>query len=261
MSNRAILFAQQCASTMRIGSIGLGALLLLAMSSNANAATAWDFRGLTDAPVGQIAASGTSPNALTFTVNGNTVTASAWHDTGKESIFEAATIDRYWTGLGSCNSSEAGDCINPLSVDSTHQIDNQGSQEWVLLLFDNTSSFETLVHSPFGEADRDASYWVGSIAPDQSLAGLTYTDLAGIGFGDRIDTSEDAGIGTVTINFNGAIGNAILIGAKLGDNDDRMKIASIQASVVPLPASVYLMMSGLGVLAWMRKRKPAQLDT
>jgi hypothetical protein len=233
---------------------GLTGLVLLLIGPAVAASTTWDFRGLTAAPMGIIAPSGTSPNALTFTVDGHTVTASSWSDTGSGSTFEGATIDRYWTGLGSCATTELGDCINPVSGDSTHQVDNQDEQEWILFVFDETYNFESLVHSPFGDADRDASYWIGTIDPDQDLTGLTYSDLTGIGFGDRIDTSADFGQGTVTINFDGAVGNAILIGAALGDIDDRMKIASVQASVVPLPPSATLLLTALLGLAWYRKR-------
>jgi hypothetical protein len=254
--NKLLSAARKCGISLAVvGSLGMGTMM--AFSTSAQAATTWDFRGLTDAPIGII---GGSPNALTFTVDGGTVTASSWHDNGVEATFEGATIAREWTGLGSCNSIEAGDCVNFQSSESTHQVDNQGSQEWVLLVFDGEYSFDSLVHSPFGDADRDASYWVGNINPAQDLGGLTYSDLTGIGFGDRIDTSADFGQGTVTINFGGASGNAILIGARLGDSDDRMKIASVNASVVPLPASAWLMLSSLGMLV-MNKRKRSATKT
>jgi hypothetical protein len=242
-------------SSARAGVSSVVVALVLLFSVSANAATAWDFRGLADAPVGIIGASGGFPNALTFTVDGNTVTASAWADTGAGSTFEGATVAREWTGLGSCNSAELGDCVSFPSTESTHQVDNQAEQEWVLLVFDGAYLFDSLVHSPFGEADRDASYWIGNIDPNQSLAGLTYSDLTGIGFGDRIDTSAEFGRGTVTIDFGGATGNAILIGAALGQSDDRLKIASVQASVVPLPASAWLMLSALGMLICAAKRR------
>jgi hypothetical protein len=187
--------------------------------------------------------------------------AIGYSDTGKDSTFGLADMRSEWTGLGVCNAIELGDCADFQSPDSTHQVDNQGEQDWVLFVFepfDGLLSFESLVHSPYGAADRDASYWIGTIGngfEDFDLRGLGYADLAGIGFGDRIDTSADFGEGTVTIDFGGAVGNAILIGAKLGDTDDRLKIATVQASVVPIPAAAWLFGSGLGLLGWMRARK------
>ena len=272
MNNRTILFAQQCASATRIVSIRLGSLVLLAMASmltispTAQASTTWDWR----------LASGSVLNSEEYDGYDAFVTSSSggvldglggaaigYSDTGMGSTFELANMRSEWTGLGVCNVDELGDCVTFPSVDNTHQVDNQGGQDWVLLVFEPSESgllsFESLVHSPYGAADRDASYWIGTIGggslEDWDLRGLGYADLAGIGFGDRIDTSADFGEGTVTIDFGGAVGNAILIGAKLGDTDDRLKIATVQASVVPIPAAAWLFGSGLGLLGWMRARK------
>ena len=132
-----LLAARECSAV-------LGLITMLVFSGSAQAATVWDFTGATDAPVGII---GGSPNALTFTVDGNTVTTTSWHDNGAGGAFEAATIGREWTGLGSCNSAEAGDCVDFGSSDFTHQVDNQGTQEWVLLVFDGEFSFDSLVLS------------------------------------------------------------------------------------------------------------------
>jgi hypothetical protein len=268
MNNRTILFAQQCARATRIVSIRLGSLVLLAMasmltiSSTAQASTTWDWRLVSGSSISLESFLGYDAfitEGAGGVLDGLSSGAIGYSDTGKDSTFALADMRSEWTGLGVCNDVELGDCADSQSVDSTHQVDNQGEQDWVLLVFepfDGLLSFESLVHSPYGAADRDASYWIGTIEDENfDLRGLGYADLAGIGFGDRIDTSADFGEGTVTIDFGGAVGNAILIGAKLGDTDDRLKIATVQASVVPIPAAAWLFGSGLGLLGWMRARK------
>jgi hypothetical protein len=241
----------------------IGALIfasMLTISITAQASTTWDWRvssggfiELEDFEGSDGFITSGSGGALDGLMSG----ALGYSDTGKGGTFELADMRSEWTGLGVCNEFEEGDCINVTSAVNNHQVDNQGEQDWVLLIFEpfgGLLSFESLVHSPYGAADRDASYWIGNIGEGFDLRGLGYADLASIGFGDRIDTSADYGEGTVTIDFGGAVGNAILIGAKLGDTDDRLKIAAVQASVVPIPAAAWLFASGLGMLGWFRKR-------
>ena len=234
---------------IRTAVLTLGSILALVSSAPVFAATSWDFMGVSDAPVSQVG------NSLIFTVDGQNVTATSWADTGIGGTLESATISRHWTGLGSCNSAEEGDCTVFTSSESTHQVDNQGEQDWVLLVFEEAVNFDLITYTPYGEADRDASYWIGNINSGQDLTGLSYSDLLNIGFGDRVDVDQSVGDGRVSINFNGISGNALLIGAQLGGVDDRMKISTLQTSVVPLPASAWLMLSGLAVLAWMRRRQ------
>jgi hypothetical protein len=270
MNNRTILFAQQCSRATRIVSIRLGTLVLLAMasmasmltiSSTAQASTTWDWRLVSGSSISSEIFLGYDAfitEGAGGVLDGLSSGAIGYSDTGKDSTFGLADMRSEWTGLGVCNAIELGDCADFQSPDSTHQVDNQGEQDWVLFVFepDVLLSFESLVHSPYGAADRDASYWIGTIEDENfDLRGLGYADLAGIGFGDRIDTSADFGEGTVTIDFGGAVGNSILIGAKLGDTDDRLKIATVQASVVPIPAAAWLFGSGLGLLGWVRARK------
>jgi hypothetical protein len=250
-------------------SIAIGVLILASMltiSSTAQASTTWDWRLVSGSSISSEIFLGYDAfitEGAGGVLDGLASGAIGYSDTGKDSTFGLADMRSEWTGLGVCNAIELGDCADFQSPDSTHQVDNQGEQDWVLFVFEPGSllSFESLVHSPYGAADRDASYWIGTIGEDDQfgedwdLRGLGYADLAGIGFGDRIDTSADFGEGTVTIDFGGAVGNAILIGAKLGDTDDRLKIATVQASVVPIPAAAWLFGSGLGLLGWVRARK------
>jgi len=236
---------------------------MLTISSTAQASTTWDWRVASGGSISgddyegyDVFITDGTGGALDGLASG----AIGFSDTGKGGTFDLADMRSEWTGLGVCNDSELGDCVTFPSAVNTHQVDNQGEQDWELLIFEpfgGLLTFDSLVHSPWGAADRDASYWIGTIGSDEEewdLRGLDYADLASIGFGDRIDTSADYGDGTVTIDFGGAVGNAILIGAKLGDTDDRLKIATVQASVVPIPAAAWLFASGLGMLGWFRKR-------
>jgi hypothetical protein len=244
-----------------IGTLIFASMLMI--SSTAQASTTWDWR-LVSGGILELEEFEGSSGFITYGSGGvlDGLGGGAFGYSERNGIFGLADIRSEWTGLGVCNEFEEGDCITFPSAVNNNQVDNQYEQDWVLLVFEPSGgllSFESLVHSPYGAADRDASYWIGTIGEDDQfgedwdLRGLGYADLAGIGFGDRIDTSADFGEGTVTIDFGGAVGNSILIGAKLGDTDDRLKIATVQASVVPIPAAVWLFGSGLGLLGWFKK--------
>lgn len=199
----------------------IGALIfasMLTISSTAQASTTWDWTVVSGSTIHATDYDGADAfitAGIGGALDGLESAAIGYSDTGPSSTFELANMRSEWTGLGVCNVDELGDCVDFLSPENVHQVDNQGEHDWVLLVF----GAGPLENYDFG------------------ISGLGYADLAGTGFGDRMDTSADYGEGFATIDFGGAVGNAILIGTKLGDTDDRLKIASIQASVVPAQAA------------------------
>lgn len=209
--------------------------------------------------------SGTSyGNVRTFTEGGETVTVTAWSDTARTppNAFAVAYVGQYATGLGVCNRSEAsvagslGACATDGGV--RDQVDNVGNQDLVLFLFDTPQVFESVTIDPFGVFDRDLSFWVGNISGPFSLGGLTFADLAGLGFGAQQDSLNGIGGDPLSVGLGNATGNVLLIGALVppnGDND-KFKIEELVTSAaVPLPGTIGLFLAGFGLLLGRVRRR------
>lgn len=231
------------------------ALTLLLSAANSHASTVYDFTspGTTSTEIG----SGFG-NALDF---GN-LTVTSWGTTGVpsnvNSNLDEGQILRFNTGLGACNKSEGANCYNP-----AHQVDNVGDDDLVLFMFDSAVDFNNIVIDPFGIYDRDVSFWIANITTAESdLVGFnpfTLIDGSSI-FGTATNISNFAGNGPMSINLGGTTGNALLFGGTLDagyyqDDDDRFKIASLNVTVVPVPAAIWLFISGLIGIAGFARRK------
>lgn len=198
-------------------------------------------------------------NALDF----GDMTATAWATTGdpvgaNNSLLNNAQIQRFSTGLGVCNRSEGTNCSNP-----AHQVDNFGDDDYVLFLFDQQMTFDNIVIDPYGTWDRDVTYWIADVTNPIDLAGLDPAALDFPGstvFGDPTFQYAGPSNQPLTINLLGT-GNALLFAAQAdaGDkyDDDRFKITSLTATVVPVPAAVWLFGSGLLGLVGIARRKAA----
>jgi len=228
------------------------ALLLSAASSHAS--TVYDFTnpGTTSTQIG----SGFG-NALDF---GN-LAVTAWGTTGVptdyNSLLDEGQILRFGTGLGACNKSEGMNCNNPI-----HQVDNVGDDDLVLFKFDSTVDFNNIVIDPFGYFDRDVSFWIANITTAESdLIGFNpFSLINGTSiFGAATNITNFPGSGPLSINLGGATGNVLLFGGKLDAgsyyDNDRFKIASLDVTVVPVPAAVWLFGSGLLGLVGVARRK------
>lgn len=198
-------------------------------------------------------------NVRKFTQAGEVVWTSAWSDTGTGS-FETAFLGRHSSGLGVCNRLEGS--ISACVADGVdHQVDNVSQQDYVLFRFEGPVALQSLVVDPTGSWDRDVSFWVGTVDPLVNLAGVPLANLAGLGFGGRIDVFNTPGDAALPVSLGGLIGNAILVSA-LSPPDgsaDRFKIRSLTAgpaTVVPVPAAAWLFVSAGGLLAACRRAGP-----
>jgi hypothetical protein len=228
-------------------------LTLLAASSHAS--TIFDFTNPGGTPSTQIGSG--FGNALDF----GDLTVTAWGTTGvptdANSLLDKGQILRFGTGLGACNKSEGSNCNNP-----AHQVDNVGDDDLVMFKFDNTVDFNNIVIDPFGYFDRDVSFWIANVTPGEAdLTGFNpFALLNGTSvFGTVTNITNNAGYGPLSINLSGETGNVLIFGGTLDvgsryDND-RFKIASLDITVVPVPAAVWLFGSGLIGLAGIARRK------
>jgi len=240
--------------------------LLFAPSVYAYSSNTWDFR------TGSNGSPSTNTgyqygNVRTFTENSNgwdeTITATVWADTGLPNppgTLEDAYLGRYSTGLGSCNRGEGSisycDGNNPL-----HQFDNAFQNDLVLFSMDQGRyQFNEVVIDPYGVHDRDVSFWVGSLSDLPSggdLTGIAIDELVSVYGFTKYDDKNPRGSGPLTIDLLDVEGNTLIFGSIFPPNKkvDRFKIRSLTATLVPVPAAVWLMGSGLLALFGMSRRK------
>lgn len=236
----------------------LPVFVVLALGCEAAAASTWT---LASGGTYATRSGSTYGNRLNFSQGGQTLRVSAWSNTvdGPPYGFESAFIQRFSTGLGVCNRDE-GSIRKCVGSGLDHQVDNVGQLDLVLFLFDSPQAMQSLTIDPYGAWDRDVSYWVGTVSPTVTLSGLTFDNLATVGFGSRHDALNSVGEAALTVGLGGLVGNALLVGAlhPADNSPDRFKMRTLVTSwapsaVVPLPPAAWLFLSALGSLAAMRR--------
>lgn len=224
--------------------------------TNADAIT-WNFTGS-----GGIGSDG---NALSFTSGGVKVSATAWSYNGS---FQNARLGQWGTGLGVCADLE-GYCNTP-----DHQVDNAGTDDYVLFLFSAQVDPSTVRIDPYGTWDRDVSYWVGNVDSSldsqgnlrlNSLAGTMYGGLTGLRFtsNDPFNSNGTTSGAFRDVSIYGSTSvNALLFGAQRGSESsdpyytDRFKITGMTATAsVPEPSSMLLLALGMGVIGLVSMRR------
>lgn len=231
--------------------LGVGACVLLGATHVAHADTiTWNLTGS-----GSLGSDG---NSRSFTSGGITVTATAWSYNGS---FQDARLGQWSTGLGVCADGE-GSCSTP-----DHQVDNAGTDDYVLFRFSAPVDPLTVRIDPYGTWDRDVSYFVGNVASSLDLENKQYSDLAGLGFSSIFNSNGTASSNYRDVSISNPFAvNALLFGAKyLGENDssytDRFKITLMTGSTsVPEPSSMLLLALGMGVIGLVSMRwNPAKI--
>lgn len=202
---------------------------------------------------------GSFGNTRTFEDDGVTLSATAWGYTfgSNDNAFQDAAVGRWGTGLGVIDRNEGIPNYDNLE----HQVDNAGPDNFILFTFDTPVDIESVVIDPYNSWDRDVSYWVGNVDPNLDLTGETYADLAGLGFGSRMDDYSNNSGDARTVSVNQSNVNAILFGARIQETTtteyiDAFKISKVSASVdtIPEPSSALLGLVGASALFLRRRR-------
>jgi hypothetical protein len=198
---------------------------------------------------------GTNGNSLVWTIGDLTVTATAWYTTGSATNFGTAALGQYSTGLGVCNASE-GSLSSCASNDDAHQVDNISQYDFVLFTFNKDVEINSVRIDPFGEHDRDVSYWLGSNFT-ASLAGTAPNTLGSLGFGSRIDNTGTISSSPRTVSINAGDYGSLLFGARFLEEtrNDRFKITSLTVTAVPEPTTLLLLGLGLATAGSRLRRR------
>lgn len=220
------------------------AFLVLGLSSS-GFATTFNF------PSGSLSGGGFG-NSMSLTVDGITVTATAWgltDDSGAVLVWEEGQLGDWSYGLGDCNADEGGGCGSP-----SHTVDNMGQLDGVLFELSESVLLDSVFITAWAP-DYDASYWAG--VGEFSPLGLTLADLGASTDSNFAGPASTGQMRSVDVSGGGAT-DWLFFGASstnLDQSYDRMKIKTLTVDRprIPAPATLALVLLGLGVLAGRRR--------
>ena len=168
---------------------------------------------------------GSYGNIRTFTSEGLTLTVTSFGLTGNSgTTFQAAATGQWSGGLGVIDQMESSSTSS-----STHTVDNYGYYDFVLFQFDQPVDPLSLSLTQFN-GDSDVSYWTGNLTG--SMIGQTLAGLPGLGFGSMYTNTAS---GSRTFSLTSPTVNALLVAAKIGNNNDYFKIEDICVDYINTP--------------------------
>ena len=214
-------------------------------------------------------------NTWSYTVNGYTLQATAWADTGTDNSFAEATgvhtgqtTGNATLGLGVCNAAEMPlstcDTLPAKKDTAAFYMDNSSEIDWILILFPEQMTINSFSVKPGEKAQRSVSYFTGLINSADAIKGLTPADLAGFiggsGFDNQVNSDLKVGETEATeVVTHTGYRNALLIGASQQKKNSSISLTNVSVTTVPVPPAIWLF--GSAILALAAKCKKRHLST
>lgn len=197
-------------------------------------------------------------NSYSDTVDGLTLTATAWATTGKRGQLQTAALGMYpGYGIGVCNRSEGRNCS---SRQNQHSLDNRGADDMILFTFSSSVQLDALNYKQYG-GDSDFSMWAGT--GEITLNGLKPSQLDAATLFNNQNPANTIRSLDLDNAFDGHY-DWLIVSARIGQNNDYMKLRGLSVSPVSLIGSVTpvpeadtwaLMLAGLGLVGWAVRRR------
>lgn len=190
-------------------------------------------------------------NTYSATLDGLTLTASAWSATGRHGAFETAELNiRPGFGMGVCNRDEGIDCSDK---NNSQTLDNKSGADLILFSFSGAVSTKSLTMFQFG-GDSDLSVWAGTgaFSPTSKTAG----DLGTASLFEN--ASNVNGIRSVNLAVAGTY-DWLAVAARIGQKNDFAMLQSLTvepvAQTVPEVETWVMLLAGLGLVGFAVRRR------
>lgn len=193
-------------------------------------------------------------NTYTATVDGLTLTASAWSDTAQNKQlrqFEsAALIIDPGFGMGVCNQVEKLNCM----ANNADALGNKIADELILFSFSSAVSLKTLSMVQFG-TDSDLSLWAGT--GSINLNGMTPDTLATASL--YSNTSPANTTRSVSLAAFSGTYDWFAVAARIAQKDDFAKLQSLTvepvAQPVPEAKTWTMLLAGMALVGFAVRRR------
>jgi hypothetical protein len=190
-------------------------------------------------------------NTYSATLDGLTLTASAWSATGRRGAFETAELQiRPGFGMGVCNRDEGIGCPDK---NNSRTLDNKGAADLILFSFSGAVTLKSLAMLQFG-GDSDLSVWAGTGA--FSPANKTAGDLGTASLFGNASRVND--IRSVNLAVAGTY-DWLAVAARIGQKNDFAMLQSLTvepvAQTVPEVETWVMLLAGLGLVGFAVRRR------
>lgn len=202
-------------------------------------------------------------NSYSTTIDGLTLTATAWSTTGKRGKLKTAELEIYpGIGMGVCNRREGENCSSP-----NHQfgLDNKNANDLVLFTFSSPVQLDALTYQQLSR-DSDFSLWAGT-----GDISLSRTKIRSLGAATFINNDNPART-LRTLELDTALsGNYdwLIVASRIGQENDNAILRSLMVNpvgqlinpitpvvqAVPEAETWAMLLVGLGLVGFAVRRK------